>query len=118
MENYGRFFVDFLTPFFEGLISIFKSFFAGIVEMLNIVKYIDIINSYNDTVSIIFIILAVICLILLIVLLLASTYAWFSVQNNVSLTGLLGTVNTVDGLMISLDAKNYKKSDEISKKKS
>ena len=39
MNNYGKFFVDFLTPFFEGLVSIFKSFFMGILEMLNVIKY-------------------------------------------------------------------------------
>ena len=38
MNVYGEFFVDFLTPFFEGFISIFKSIFVGIKEMLNIVK--------------------------------------------------------------------------------
>ena len=38
MNNYGRFFVEFLTPFFDGLVSIFKSIFTGIIEMFNIVK--------------------------------------------------------------------------------
>ena len=69
MNNYGKFFVDFLTPFFEGLVSIFKSIFSGIIEMLNIVKYIDTINNYKESVSIVFIIIAIICLVLLIALL-------------------------------------------------
>ena len=68
MNNYGKFFVDFLTPFFEGLISIFKSIFSGIIEMFNIVKYIETINKYNASVNGIFIIIAIICLLLLIVL--------------------------------------------------
>ena len=68
MNNYGKFFVDFLTPFFEGLISIFKSIFTGIVTMLNIVKYGEIVNKYKGNVSSIFIILAIICLVLLIAL--------------------------------------------------
>ena len=66
MDNYGNFFVDLLSPFFEGLISIFKSIFSGIVEMLNIIKYGEIISKYKANVNIIFIIVAVVCLILLI----------------------------------------------------
>ena len=68
MNNYGKFFMDFLTPFFEGLVSIFKSFFAGLFEMFNIVKYIETVNTYKESVSIIFILVAVICLLLLICL--------------------------------------------------
>ena len=68
MNNYGKFFVEFLTPFFEGLLSIFKSIFTGIIEMFNIVKYIETISKYNGSVNIVFVIIAIICLILLIVL--------------------------------------------------
>ena len=68
MENYGKFFVDFLSPFFEGLISIFKSIFSGIIKMLNIVKYGEIVKEYKDSVNIVFIIIAIICLVLLIAL--------------------------------------------------
>ncbi len=68
MNNYGKFFVDFLTPFFEGFVSIFKSIFAGIIEMFNIVKYIETINKYNESVNVVFIILAIVVLVLLICL--------------------------------------------------
>lgn len=68
MNSYGKFFVEFLTPFFEGLVSIFKSIFTGIIEMFNIVKYYETINKYNESVNIVFIIIAIICLILLICL--------------------------------------------------
>ena len=68
MNNYGKFFVEFLTPFFEGLVSIFKSIFTGVLEMLNIVKYYEIIKNYSSSVNIVFIIIALICLILLIAL--------------------------------------------------
>ena len=68
MDNYGRFFVDFLSPFFEGLISIFKSVIKGIIEMLNIVKYVEIVNKYKGNVNSVFIIIAIICLVLLIML--------------------------------------------------
>lgn len=68
MSNYGKFFVDFLTPFFEGIVSIFKSFFAGVIEMFNIIKYTEIIDKYSGSVSIIFIIISILCLLLLIAL--------------------------------------------------
>jgi len=68
MNNYGKFFVEFLTPFFEGLLSIFKSIFSGIIEMFNVVKYIETITKYNGSVNIVFIIIAIICLLLLIAL--------------------------------------------------
>ena len=68
MNSYGRFFVEFLTPFFEGLVLMFKSFFSGLLEMFNIVKYLDTITKYQDSVSMVFIIIAVICLLLLVAL--------------------------------------------------
>ena len=68
MNNYGKFFVDFLTPFFEGLVSIFKSIFTGIIDMLNIVEYYETIKNYQESVNVVFIIIAVICLVLLLAL--------------------------------------------------
>ena len=68
MNNYGKFFVDFLTPFFEGFISIFKSIFTGLVEMLNIVKYGEIISKYKGNINVAFIVVSVLCLILLLAL--------------------------------------------------
>ena len=41
------------------------------------------------------------------ILLIVSTYAWFSTQKNVTLSGLDGKVNVAEGLQISLDAKNW-----------
>ncbi len=68
MNNYGKFFVDFLTPFFDGIVSIFKSIFMGILRMFNIVDYLSIIDQYKGSVSSIFIIIAVLCLLVLIAL--------------------------------------------------
>ena len=42
------------------------------------------------------------------IMLIVSTYAWFSTQKNVSLSGLEGTVKVAEGLQISLDAKSWK----------
>ena len=41
------------------------------------------------------------------ILLIVSTYAWFSTQKNVKLSGLAGKVNVAEGLQISLDALNW-----------
>lgn len=48
------------------------------------------------------------------VMLIVSTYAWFSAQKNVTISGLEGTVNVAEGLMISLDAKNWTQSIDLS----
>jgi len=44
------------------------------------------------------------------IMLVSSTYAWFSAQKNVTIGGLEGKVNVAEGLMVSLDAKNWTQS--------
>lgn len=41
------------------------------------------------------------------ILLVMSTYAWFSTQRDVTITGLTGEVKVAEGLEISLDAENW-----------
>lgn len=41
------------------------------------------------------------------IMLIATTYAWFSSQKNVTLSGLKGEVNVAEGLQISLDAEHW-----------
>ena len=41
------------------------------------------------------------------ILLIVSTYAWFSTQRNVTLTGLKGKVNVAEGLQVSLDGFHF-----------
>lgn len=48
------------------------------------------------------------------ILLIVSTYAWFSTQKNVTLSGLEGKVNVAEGLQISLDALNWANSIDLS----
>ncbi len=48
MSVYSEFFTKFMGPFFDGLVSIFKSFFAGLFKMFNVVTYIEIINDYKN----------------------------------------------------------------------
>ncbi len=49
----------------------------------------------------------ILLIIFTIVLLIASTYAWFTTQKNVSIENLRGTVEVAEGLEISLDAKSW-----------
>lgn len=48
------------------------------------------------------------------ILLIVSTYAWFSTQRNVSLSGLEGKVKVAEGLQISLDALNWRNEIDLS----
>lgn len=48
------------------------------------------------------------------ILLIVSTYAWFSTQNDVYLTGLEGKVEVAKGLQISLDAEKWGQTVDIS----
>lgn len=47
MNVYGEFFTKFMAPFFEGLLSIVKSFFQGLGQMFNILNYIEVIQEYK-----------------------------------------------------------------------
>ena len=44
------------------------------------------------------------------ILLIVATYAWFSTQRSVTLSGLTGVVNVAEGLQISLDAEKWSNS--------
>jgi len=47
------------------------------------------------------------------IMLVSSTYAWFSAQKNITVGGLEGEVNVAEGLMVSLDAKNWAQSIDL-----
>ena len=48
------------------------------------------------------------------ILLIMTTYAWFTTQKNVTIGNLEGIVKVVEGLRISLDAKNWSSSIDFS----
>lgn len=50
------------------------------------------------------------------IMLIVSTYAWFSINKEVSITNLTGTVNVVEGLQISLNAKDWSDTIDLSTK--
>jgi len=54
-------------------------------------------------------------LLLTAVLMIVSTYAWFSVNREVTITGITAKVQAAEGLQISLDAKTWGSSVEVSK---
>ena len=49
MNTFFRFFYEFISIFFDGLISAFKGLFSGIGTMFNFSDYSKIINSYKDS---------------------------------------------------------------------
>ncbi|MGI6329671.1 MAG: hypothetical protein ACOXZR_02280 [Bacilli bacterium] len=49
MSIFIRFFYEFMSIFFEGLVSLFKGIWEGLIKMFNYPDYIKVINSYKDT---------------------------------------------------------------------
>lgn len=47
MEGFKDFFVDLLTPFFNGLVEVVSSIFEWIFGSLNIVNYVKIVSTYS-----------------------------------------------------------------------
>jgi len=47
MSIYGEFFTKFLGPFFEGLANVFKGMLQGLMQMFNVINYVEIINEYS-----------------------------------------------------------------------
>ncbi len=68
MNIYSEFFVNFMKPFFEGIVTIFKNLGLGLFQMFNILNYVDVIKKYSADLSgggIIVIILTIICLLVI-----------------------------------------------------
>ena len=70
MDTFMRFFYDFLSQFFSGVIAIFSGIVDGFVKIFNIPEYIKIINFYKNDFSgpdWLFVVLAIILLLALLV---------------------------------------------------
>ena len=65
MSVYGEFFTKFMEPFFEGLLTILKSFVEGLGQMLNIVNYITVINDYKNDLTGVGMVIMILSIILL-----------------------------------------------------
>ena len=49
MNTFIRFFYEFISIFFDGVVQVFKGIIDGIVQMFNFGNYEKIINSYKDS---------------------------------------------------------------------
>lgn len=68
MSSVGTFFLEFLKPFFKGLLSIFEAIFKGLFDIFNIINYAKIIGEYKKDLTgakALIIIAAILCLLLL-----------------------------------------------------
>ncbi len=68
MDVYNDFFIDFMEPFFEGLVQIFKNLATGLFQMFNVLNYVEVINNYSDQLTgagVVVIILTVLCLLVI-----------------------------------------------------
>ena len=71
MNTFYRFFYEFISVFFDGVVMIFKGIFGGFIQMFKFSEYTKIVNSYKDSFNSkewIFVVLAVIVLLVLIAL--------------------------------------------------
>ncbi len=77
MEKFGLFFVDFMKPFFQGLIEIFKQIIMGLLKMFNVLTYVNVVEEYSkwfSGASWILVILTVLCLLAVIGLMVFGIY--------------------------------------------
>ncbi len=51
MSDSGKLFLDFMKPFFNGIIDIFKGIFDGICQIFNVINYYDIVKGYMDNMN-------------------------------------------------------------------
>lgn len=49
MNTFIRFFYEFISIFFDGILLIIKGFINGVTQMINYKEYMKIINSYQDS---------------------------------------------------------------------
>ena len=77
MNTFLRFFYEFISIFFDGLMNAFKGFFKGISQMFNVKEYGKIIDSYKESFNgneKIFVILCVVVLVIIVLILVALIF--------------------------------------------
>lgn len=68
MSAYNEFFLNFMGPFFNGIINLFKQVALSLFQIFNVLNYIDVIKEHKSDLTgagVIIIILASLCLLLL-----------------------------------------------------
>ena len=68
MNTFFRFFYEFISVFFDGLVKGFKGLWSGIMDMFNIGKYSQVIDSYKGSFNGNEKVFLVICVIMLLII--------------------------------------------------
>ena len=116
MSTIGKFFLDFMNPFFGGILKIFKYLFEGLYDMFNLLHYIDIIKKYADALGalgwfiVILTILFLISFIALIVFLIIKAIKKYIKYKKESLKqdNLFDEIEDLNGEIIKLKLENQK----------
>ena len=69
MDTYIRFLFEFMSVFFNGLITIVMGFFNGIVQMFNIPEYLNVIDFYRKDLKVAEWVLVVVAIVVMIIML-------------------------------------------------
>ena len=116
MNVYGEFFTKFMAPFFEGLMTIVKSFFQGLGQMFNVLNYIQVISDYKGDlkgVGLVILIISIVFLIavfaILIFLITSAVRTYLRYRRNVRREDLLiEEIETLNNDIIKLKRQNEK----------
>lgn len=112
----GKFFLDFMNPFFKGLVSIFKNIFLGLYEMFNVVHYIEIIKKYASSmgtigwlvvVLTILFLTAFIALIIFLIIRVIKKYIKYK-KESLKQDNLFDEIEDLNGEIIKLKLENQK----------
>ena len=70
MNTFFRFFYEFISVFFEGIIKLFDGFISGITKMFNYFDYKKILDSYKDSFNVVEWVFVILTIFLLVVIVL------------------------------------------------
>lgn len=116
MNVYGEFFTKFMAPFFEGLMTIVKSFFEGLGRMFNVLNYIQVISDYKGDlkgVGLVILIISIVFLIaifaILVFLITSAVRTYLRYRRNVRREDLLiEEIETLNNDILKLKRQNEK----------
>ena len=74
MNTFIRFFYEFISIFFDGIVMIFKGLFGGFIKMFNFGEYAKLISNYSDNFNTGEKVLVTICIIILIIIILLIVF--------------------------------------------
>ena len=74
MNTFIRFFYEFISIFFDGIVMIFKGLFGGFIKMFNFGEYAKLISNYSDNFNTGEKVLVTICIIILVIIILLIVF--------------------------------------------